>query len=65
MPLAFLSALATISKTDAPDCEKAFMEYVWWIVEAAQPLFMALSFWLIGYAAILTLLFMVLGRYHD
>ena len=63
--LIILAALATVSNTDTPDNDKAFMEYIWWIVNAAQPLFMALSFWLLGYAALLTLLFVVLGRYRD
>lgn len=63
--LLFLAALATVSETDAPGDEETFMEYVWWVVEAAQPFFWALSFWLIGYAAMLTLLFVVLGRYRD
>lgn len=63
--LVLLAALATVSKTDAPGNDKEFLEYVWWIVDAAQPLFMALSLWLIGYAALLTLLFMTLGRYRD
>lgn len=63
--LVFLAALATISKTDIPSNEKEFLECVWWVAEAAQPLFMALSLWLIGYAALLTLLLMTLGRYRD
>lgn len=63
--LIFLAALATVSKTDVPSNDKEFLEYVWWIVEALQPTFWALSFWLIGYATLLTLLFVVLGRYHD
>jgi len=63
--LVFLAALAAISKADAPDTDKAFMEYVWWIVGALQPFFMALGFWLMGYVALLTLLFVVLGRYRD
>ena len=63
--LVFLAALAAVSETDTPEADKACMEYVWWIVKAAQPLFMALSLWLIGYAALLTLLFVVLGRYRD
>lgn len=63
--LVLLAALATVSKTDAPGNDKEFLEYAWWIVDAAQSLFMALSLWLIGYAAILTLMFMTLGRYRD
>jgi hypothetical protein len=63
--LVFLAAFATVSKINTPDNDKAFMEYVWWIVESAQPLLLALSLWLIGYAALLTLLFVVLGRYRD
>lgn len=63
--LIFLVALAIISETDCPGSDAVFMEYVWWVVGKLQPLFMALSFWLIGYAAMLTLLFVVLGRYRD
>jgi len=66
--LVFLAALATISKTDIPTGDegpKAFMEYVWWVVGAVQPVFSALSFGLIIYAALLAVLFVVLGRYRD
>jgi len=63
--LVFLAALATICKTDMPSGDKEFLEYVWWVVAALQTTFWSLSFWLIGYVAILTLLFVVLGRYHD
>jgi len=63
--LVFLAALATICETDAPAGDKALMEYIWWVVDAAQPVFFVLSLWLIGYAAILTVLFVVLGRYRD
>ena len=63
--LVFLAALATVCETDAPTNDKAFMEYVWWIVGALQPTFWALSLWLMGYVALLTLLFMILGRYRD
>jgi len=63
--LVFLAALATVCKTDTPSSDKEFLEYVWWVVAALQTTFWALSFWLIGYVALLTLLFVVLGRYHD
>jgi hypothetical protein len=60
-----LAALATVSETGAPESDKAFMEYVWWIVETLQPVLYMLSFWVMGYAALMTLLFMILGRYRD
>jgi len=65
--LVFLAALATVSdsEVDVPGADKAFMEYVWWVVQAAQALFVALSLWLFGYAVLLTVLFVVLGRYRD
>jgi predicted cation transporter len=63
--LVFLAALAVVSKTDTPESGKAFMEYVWWVVKATQPIFSAFSFGLIVYAALLTILFAVLGRYRD
>lgn len=63
--LVFLAALATVSQTNAPASDKAFMEYLWWVVGAAQSFFVVLCFWLIGYAAMLTVLFVVLGRYRD
>jgi hypothetical protein len=63
--LMFLAALATVSQTKVPAGDKALMEYLWWVVDAVQPFFLVLSFWLIGYAAMLTVLFVVLGRYRD
>jgi hypothetical protein len=63
--LIILAVLATVTKTDAPGADKRFIEYVWWIVEGLQPGIFALSFWLLGYAVLLTLLFVVLGRYRD
>ncbi|MHC4346443.1 MAG: hypothetical protein ACYSUP_17360 [Planctomycetota bacterium] len=65
MVLIFLAALATICETDTPETGKAFMEYVWWVVGSLQPMFFALSLWVIAYAALMTLLFMILGRYRD
>jgi hypothetical protein len=63
--LVFLAALATVSEVDIPGPDKAFMEYVWWIVDAANPAFWALSIWVFAYAVLLTILFVVLGRYRD
>jgi len=63
--LVVLAGLTTVTATDIPSDDPAFMEYVWWVAETTQTLFMSLSFWLIGYAALLTLLFVVLGRYRD
>lgn len=63
--LVVLAALATISDAGAPEADKAFMEYVWWIAGALQRALFLLSMWLIIYAAILAVLFVVLGRYHD
>jgi len=63
--LVFLAGLSTVAATDIPSNDTAFMEYVWWVAETTRTLFMALSFWLIGYTALLTLLFVVLGRYRD
>jgi len=60
-----LAALATISETGAPESDKALMEYVWGIVETLQPVLYMLSFWVMGYAVLMTLLFMILGRYRD
>jgi len=63
--LVVLAGLATVAATDIPSDDPAFMEYVWSVAETARTLFLSLSFWLIGYAALLTLLFVVLGRYRD
>lgn len=63
--LVFLAALTAVSKTNTPESGKAFMEYVWWVVKATQPIFSALSLGLIVYAALLVVLFAVLGRYRD
>lgn len=63
--LVFLAALAAVSQTDIPESGKAFMEYVWWVVKGTHPVFSALSLGLIAYAAVLALLFVVLGRYRD
>ena len=63
--LLVLTVLATISETDIPESREVFIEYVWWIINSMQPAFIMLSIWIIAYAALLTLLFVILGRYHD
>jgi hypothetical protein len=63
--LLLLGAFSMIFKADVPDKEKVFMEYVWWIVDTLQPVFFALSIWMIVYAGLLTILFAVLGRYKN
>ena len=65
MVLLLLGGFAMIFEADIPEKGKAFMEYVWWIANALQPVFFALSIWLIVYAALLTVLFAVLGRYKN
>lgn len=63
--LVILAALSVVSQIDAPESGKAFMEYVWWVVKATHPVLSALSIGLIVYAAVLAILFVVLGRYRD
>jgi len=61
----FLVAAAGVSGANMPGEGKAFMEYVWLVTNALeQPLFY-MSIWVILYATILTILYAVLGRFHD
>lgn len=64
-----LGALATMASRGlpCPDQRKsmAAMEYVWWVVDGLGPLFWSVALFVIGYVALLTILFVVLGRYRD
>ncbi len=66
---ASLVALATIAgrSMPCPDQRKSMkaMEYVWWVMDGWEPLFWGIALFLIGYVVLLTIVFAVLGRYHD
>jgi hypothetical protein len=61
----FLVALATVAEADLPGKGKAFMEYVWWITASLKEPLYYLGIWIMLYAAMLTVLFVVLGRLRD
>ena len=61
----FLVALASVAKTSPPEKDKAFMEYVWWITGSLQEPLYYLTIWVMLYTAMLTVLFVVLGRLRD
>ncbi len=64
-----LGALAAIAgrHMPSPDQKKsmAAIEYVWWVLDGLEPTFWSIAFFLMGYVALLTILFAVLGRYRD
>jgi hypothetical protein len=61
----FLVALASIAEANLPGKDKSFMEYVWWITGSLEEPLYYLSVWIMLYAAMLTVLFVVLGRLRD
>jgi hypothetical protein len=61
----FLVALASVAETSMPKEDKTFMEYVWWITGSLQEPFFYLAVWTMLYAAMMTVLFVVLGRLRD
>lgn len=61
----FLAALASVAEADLPGKDKAFMEYVWWITASLKEPLYYLGIWIMLYAAMLTVLFVVLGRLRD
>jgi uncharacterized membrane protein YkvI len=60
-----LAALSAVAGTDVPKKDQAFMEYVWWITSSLKEPLYYLGIWLMLYAAMLTVLFVVLGRLRD
>jgi hypothetical protein len=61
----FLAALASVAEVDLPGKDKAFMEYVWWITSSLKEPLYYLGIWVMLYAAMMTVLFVVLGRLRD
>jgi len=61
----FLVALAYVAATNLPEKDKTFMEYVWWITDSLQEPLFYLAVWIMLYAAMLTVLFVVVGRLRD
>lgn len=61
----FLAALASVAEAHLPEKDKAFMEYVWWITASLKEPLYYLGIWIMLYAAMLTILFAVLGRLRD
>lgn len=63
----FLAALGTIVTAGGPCAEqsKHFMQCVWWVVDNLRPVLWSAILSLGGYVLLLTILFAVLGRYHD
>ena len=43
----------------------AAMEYVWWMVEGLSPAFWNIALFMMGFVALLSIVFAVLGRYRD
>ena len=63
----FLAALGTIFAVGSP-CKtqsENFVECIWWISDNLASVFWGAIFCLGGYALLLTVLFVALGRYHD
>jgi hypothetical protein len=64
-----LAGLAGTLGNTAPCAEQAagknFMQWVWWVAEGLRPVSWAVSGFLLVYALLLTILYGVLGRYHD
>lgn len=61
----FLVALASVVEADLPAKDKAFMEYVWWITSSLKEPLYYLAIWIMLYAAMLTVLFVVMGRLRE
>ena len=63
----FLAALASIVAAGGPCAKqsKSFMQCVWWVVDNLSPVLWSATLSLGGYVLLLTILFAVLGRYHD
>lgn len=63
----FLATLAVIVAAGGPCAEqsKTFMQCVWWVVDHLSPVLWSATLSLGGYILLLTILFAVLGRYHD
>jgi hypothetical protein len=63
----FLATLGTIISIGQP-CEeqsKHFMQCLWWILDGLSPVLLSAILCVGGYALLLTVLFVVLGRYRD
>ena len=60
-----LGALASVVELDAPDSDQAGMECVWWAVENLEPVLWSTALFSMGFVLMLTILYAVLGRYHD
>ena len=63
----FLATLGVIVAAGGPCAEqsKTLMQGVWWIVDNLSPVLWSAVLSLGGYVLLLTILFAVLGRYHD
>lgn len=63
----FLATLGVVAAAGRPCAEqsKYFMKEVLWIADNLSPVFWSAILSLGGYALLLTILFAVLGRYHD
>ena len=64
-----LGALAAVASAHPPcaDQRKSMtaMQYVWWVVDGLEPLAWTTVLFLMGYVVLLTVLFLVMGRYRD
>jgi len=62
-----LATLGVIAAAEGLCAEqsKSFMQGVWWVVDNLSPVLWSATLSLGGYALLLTILFAVLGRYHD
>jgi len=62
-----LATLGVIVAARGPCAEqsKCFMQGVWWVVDNLSPVLWSVTLSLGGYVLLLTILFAVLGRYHD
>lgn len=63
----FLAALVVIVARGGPCARQSesFMQCVWWVVDNLSPVLWSAILSLGGYTLLLTILFAVLGRYHD
>jgi len=64
-----LGALAAVAGF-SPPCPEQYaamgrIEWVWWLAQRLEPVFMTGALFLLGYVLLLTILFSVLGRYRD
>jgi hypothetical protein len=63
---AALAAVMNPSKLSADkDATLVFMDYVWWSVGGLEPVFWSVALISLGYVAILSILYAVLGRTRD